>query len=111
VKNASDHVRGLTAEDIVEVPTVFLLAEKMRLESFVRLRLVSLAMLALFYVGEGLIMMAVNTAEGLGFLCGSVVVSAIVVFTLWRGRSVTDAGGRIGRRHASYERALVLRGR
>lgn len=104
-KNATDH--ALRTGGIDEVPTVFLLAEKMRLESLQRLRVVSLVMLMIFYMGEGLVMVAVNAAEGVGFLCGAGMVGAGVVITSLRARSTDEPG----RRQARYQRALASRGK
>jgi hypothetical protein len=96
---------------IDDVPTVFLLAEKMRLESAERMRPFVIVMTLVLFVGEASIMLTRGLwTPGLGYLIGGVFISLVALTRSSRQRHSPSAR-RVPMSIRSYEQALVARGK
>ncbi len=96
---------------IDDVPTVFLLAEKMRLESIERMRPFTLVMTLVLFTGEASIMLTQGLwAPGLGYLVGAGVPCLVALATTSREHH-RQSTRRVPRSIRTYEQALLLRGK
>jgi hypothetical protein len=96
---------------IDDVPTVFLLAEKMRLESAERMKPFLLVMTFVLLAGDASIMLAQGRwAPGVGDLAGLGVAGLVVLTRALRERH-RQSSRRVPKSIRTYEQALELRGR
>ncbi|WP_298342496.1 hypothetical protein [Ferrimicrobium sp.] len=104
---------GLTID---EVPTTFLLAEKMRLESLRRMQPVMMVVLGVEMLGLMLVVSGSNGDRTLAIVGPLMGLSFSCLWALWRWHQLrrTSPGvarGRVPRLIRSYEYALALRNR
>jgi hypothetical protein len=96
---------------IDDVPTVFLLAEKMRLESAERMRPFVLVMTLVLLAGEASVMLTQGLwASGVGDLAGGGVICLMALTRASRERH-RQSSRRVPKSIRTYEQALALRGR
>lgn len=96
---------------IDDLPTVFLLAEKMRLESAERMRPFIFAMTLLLFAGEASVMLIQGLwMSGLGYLVGGGVICLVALTRRLRERHC-QSSRRVPKSIRTYEQALALRGR
>ncbi|WP_298209747.1 hypothetical protein [Ferrimicrobium sp.] len=98
---------------IDEVPTVFLLAEKMRLESMVRMQPFVIALGCGWSIGMGLLYWAGGDRAGaIAYLVWSIFAFGVFMKHRVRNHAPDGVGrGRLPRLIRSYEYALELRGK
>ncbi|WP_276974050.1 hypothetical protein, partial [Ferrimicrobium acidiphilum] len=96
---------------IDDVPTVFLLAEKMRLESAERMRPFVLVMTLVLLAGEASIMLAQGLwGFGVADLVGGGVICLVALTRTSRERH-RQSSRRVPKSIRTYKQALALRGR